>query len=222
MIATVVAHHTLNSAWDRPGLLEARDDVVSLFTGTLGYEHVDVLGLNPTQAQLTTELRRFSRSPQVEQYDMVAVYLGCHGARLDDGEHVLITADTDPGDVDDALPTAHLARKILKGTRVRRLLLMLDACYSGRGGNELAATALTRMTEPWTPDDDGGLVVMTSALPTDQAMVRAFPTLLREAVDSVATAGHAPPVLALDAVVAAMTPTHDDRASSTSASPSPR
>ncbi|MET9512024.1 hypothetical protein ABZX62_26845 [Streptomyces flavidovirens] len=35
-----------------------------------------------------------------------------------------------------------LTRTMLRGTRVRRVLLMLDACYVGQGGNQMAADAL--------------------------------------------------------------------------------
>jgi hypothetical protein len=70
--------------------------------------------------------------------DIVAVYVAGHGEVLEDsGDHVLLTGDTDPDDVADALPTAELARKMLLDTPIRRVLLMLDTCYSGRGGNEL-------------------------------------------------------------------------------------
>ncbi|MEU4805141.1 hypothetical protein [Actinosynnema sp. NPDC023587] len=131
----------------------------------------------------------------------MAAHLGCHGEILDDGtgERVLITADT--GDTDDALPTAKLARRILKGTNIRHLLLMLDTCYSGCGGNELTAAALTRY---WTAEDAAGLVVMSSTQPADQAEVGVFPMLLRAVVAAESTAGHAPPSLALDALADAM------------------
>ncbi|MGH3804863.1 MAG: hypothetical protein ACRDTD_32905, partial [Pseudonocardiaceae bacterium] len=104
----------------------------------------------------------------------------------------------------DALPTADLARKMLLGTPVRRVLLMLDACYSGRGGNDLTAAALTRMTQHWGDVQGSGLVVITSAQPAEQAQTGTFPRLLRAAVEGLPTAGRTPSVLALDTVVKAM------------------
>ncbi|MFF1915681.1 caspase family protein [Streptomyces sp. NPDC058239] len=206
LIATAVTAYPKAPAhleWDRPGLADARRRVIDLFTTHLGYEHVSDLGLNPTEAQLLTELRNFSKSPDRRPDDLLAVYIAGHGEVLDDGEHVLLTSDTDPDDIDDALPTLTLARKILRGTRVRRLLLMLDTCFSGQGGNELLS-AMARLKGRWNGDEEAGLAVLTSAQPGELAETGAFPELLGEAVRSLATAGYTPDTLALDAVVSAM------------------
>jgi hypothetical protein len=178
LIATAIAHYSYAPQWDRPGLLDARKEIIDLFTGLLGYQHVSDLGLNPTKDQLTAQLRAFCRSTQRRPDDMIAVYIAGHGEVLDDSQdHVLLTTDTDPHDIADALPTAELARKMLLNTPVRRVLLMLDACYSGRGGNELAAAALTRMTQHWGDNQGSGLVVITSAQPAEQAQTGTFHAL---------------------------------------------
>ncbi|MGV9345273.1 caspase family protein [Streptomyces spiralis] len=202
LIATAVSHYPNAPAeleWDRPGLAEARRKVVELFTDELGYKHVSELGANPTQHQLLKELRDFCISPDRRPDDVVAVYLAGHGDVLPNGDYVLLTADTSPDDLYDALLPATLARKILAGTKVRRLLLMLDTCFSGQGGNELLAT-MARLKSDWR-EEGTGLAVVTSAQPRELALTGAFPELLAEAVTSLATAGYAPPLLALDAVV---------------------
>ncbi|MEU6420140.1 caspase family protein, partial [Streptomyces spiralis] len=202
LIATAVSHYPNAPAeleWDRPGLTEARRKVVELFTDELGYKHVSELGANPTQHQLLKELRDFCISPDRRPDDVVAVYLAGHGDVLPNGDYVLLTADTSPDDLYDALLPATLARKILAGTKVRRLLLMLDTCFSGQGGNELLAT-MARLKSDWR-EEGTGLAVVTSAQPRELALTGAFPELLAEAVTSLATAGYAPPLLALDAVV---------------------
>ncbi|QFU88458.1 caspase family protein [Amycolatopsis sp. YIM 10] len=205
LIATAIAHYPNAPEWDRPGLVAARAEVVDLFTGALGYEHVSDLGLDPTRAQLTARLRAFCRSSDRRPDDIVAVYIAGHGEVLDGThEHVLLTADTDPADVADALPTAEIARKMLLDTPVRRVLLMFDTCYSGQGGNELTASAITSMTQRWGDERGAGLVVLTSAQPTEQAETGAFPRLLRKAVHGLPSAGYAPKVLPLDSVVQAM------------------
>src|SRR5271165_3682056 len=204
LIATAISHYPKAPQWDRPALAVARQEIVDLFTHKLGYWHVSDLGLDPTRDQLTQQLRAFCRSSDRKPDDLIAVYIAAHGEVLEEGrEHLLLTSETDPDDIADALPTAELARKMLLGTSARRVLLMLDACYSGRGGNELAAAALARMTESWT-GTGSGLVLITSAQPDEQAQTGAFPKLLQEAVDSMATAGYAPATLALDAIVNAM------------------
>jgi WD40 repeat protein len=205
LIAAAVAHYPKSPQWNRPALVEARDDVITLFTEDLGYQHVSTLGLDPTRDQLTTLLRTFCRDDARRPDDIVAVYIGSHGEVLEDSrEHVILTADVDPDDVEDALPTAELARKILLGTRVRRAFLMLDTCYSGQGGNELAAAAITSMTRNWGDDHGSALVVITATQPSEQALVGAFPRLLRDAVRALPTAGYNPATLPLDSIVKAM------------------
>ncbi|HEY8986245.1 MAG TPA: caspase family protein [Streptomyces sp.] len=205
LIATAVAHYANAPQWDRPGLVEARARIVELFTGRLGYTHVDDLGLDPTREQLTGRLRAFCRAPDRRPDDVLAVYVAAHGEVVEGSEdHVLLTSDTDPDDVADALPTVELARRMLLDTPVRRLLLMLDTCYSGQGGHEVTAAALTRTTRHWAGEPGTGLVVVSSAQPAEQASVGAFPRLLGDAVEDVSTAGHAPSALPLDSVVKAM------------------
>ncbi|MFF1611987.1 caspase family protein, partial [Amycolatopsis sp. NPDC058278] len=205
LIATAIAHHPNAPQLDRPGLVEARDEIIALFTDELGYEHVHTLGLDPTREQLTRLLRAFCRDGARHPDDILAVYITGHGEVLDDThEHVLLTADTDPDDVEDALRTAQLAQKMLQKTRVRRVLLMLDTCYSGHGGNELTAAAITATTHSWGDEPGSGLAVITSAQPAQQAGSGAFPRLLREAVHALPTAGSNPAALPLDALVTAM------------------
>lgn len=204
LIATAVSRYFRAPQWDRPALQEAREQIVDLFTSKLGYHHVSGLGLDPTREQLTQQLRAFCRSPDRRPDDLIAVYIAGHGEVLDEShEHVLLTSETDPDDIADALPTAELARKILLDTSARRVLLMLDACYSGRGGNELASAALAHMGTSWI-GPESGLTIVTSAQPDEQAQTGAFPSLFTAAVDSMSTAGSAPATLALSAVVAAM------------------
>src|SRR5664279_4729693 len=75
---------------------------------------------------------------------------------------------------------------------------------SGRGGDEVAAEALTGITRNWDTSISSGFVVVTSAQPAEQAETGAFPKLIGEAVDNLATAGRAPPMLDIGAVVTAM------------------
>ncbi|MGX1886716.1 hypothetical protein [Streptomyces sp. NPDC055287] len=212
LIATAVTRYPKapkHLRWDRPGLSDACDRVIGLFTGQLGYQHASALGLDPTAGQLTEQLRAFCTSPERHPEDLITVYIASHGEILEDGEHVLLTSDTDPQDIDDALPTLTLARKMLRGTKVRRLLLLLDTCFSGQGGNELAASALTRMNRQWGAEPGAGFVVVTSAQPNEQADTGAFPHLLEQAVSTLATAGHGPETLALSTVVQQMNDHHD-------------
>ncbi|MET9459955.1 caspase family protein [Streptomyces canus] len=212
LIAAAVSHYPKCAAWDRPGLVHARDQIIELFTEKLGYRHHTALGLDPTRVQLTDQLRAFCTSDERRDDDLVVVYLSGHGEVLEDGsEHVLLMADTDPADVTyTALPTADLVR-VLRGTRIRRLLLILDTCYSGQGGNELAAAALERLGAQWAQgQSNSGLVIVSSAQPRQQAKTGVFPDLLGKAVGSQATAGPAPAHLSISAVVQKMN-AHPDK-----------
>ncbi|MEU2058030.1 caspase family protein [Streptomyces bungoensis] len=206
LIATAVTKYTECPAWDRPELAEARGRIVDLFSQQLGYEHRTELGLNPTRDQLKNRLRAFCKSSDRREDDLLAVYVSCHGEVLDRiGEHVLYMADTDPGDVSHtALRTVDLARVTLLDTKIRRLLLILDTCYSGQGGNELAAAALDQVDAGWGKAPGAGLLVISSAQPHEQAMAGAFPRLFSEAVGNWATGGREPQALPVPTVVQAM------------------
>ncbi|MET9730469.1 caspase family protein [Streptomyces sp. NPDC006458] len=212
LIATAVARHSRCPAWDRPGLVQARERIIELFGRQLGYRHQSELGLDPTRAQLTDHLRAFCTAPDRREEDLLAVYISCHGDVLDhSGDHVLYTADTDPDDVAyTSLPTADLARVTLLGTGIRRLLLILDTCYSGQGGNELAAAALGRVSAGWSRSAGSGLMIISSAQPHQEAMAGLLPKLFTEAVGNWATAGQGPQALPVPTVVQAMND-HPDR-----------
>ncbi|MEU6258667.1 caspase family protein [Streptomyces sp. NPDC047043] len=212
LIAVAVSRYPKCAAWNRPGLVQARDQIIELFTEQLGYQHHTALGLDPTAQQLREQLRAFCTSDDRREDDLVVVYLSGHGEILEDGsEHVLLMADTDPADVPfTSLPTADLVR-VFRGTRVRRLLLILDTCYSGQGGNELAAAALERLgTQTAQSATSTGLVIVSSAQPHQQAQAGLFPHLFVQAVNSQATAGHAPTHLSVSTVVQQMND-HDDK-----------
>ncbi|MEV1117183.1 hypothetical protein AB0I91_19095 [Actinosynnema sp. NPDC049800] len=199
LVATAVTRHRHHHLWDRPTLTAARRDVIDLFTTRLGYRHLPDLGVDPTRDELAAGLRDMCspRAPDpLDERDMLAVYITCHGHVLEEtGEHVLITSDTHPDDLGDALSTSDLTAKLLRGTRVRRLLLMLDTCHSGRGGNEIAARALSLLTDTWGREPGAGMVVVASSQPNEEAVVGMFPRLLRDAVDAAAVAGHGPTTL---------------------------
>ncbi len=205
MVATAVTRHAHHPAWDRPALVKARQDIVDLFTDRFGYLHLTGLGLDPTRHQLAEGLRAVcspAAPDPIGERDMLAVYITCHGLVLDDtGEHVLITSDTHPDDLGDALSTVDLTARMLRGTKVRRLLLMLDTCQSGRGGNEIAAAALSRLTDTWGREPGAGMVVIASAQPREEAATGMFPRLLRDAVNAIPTAGHGPDTLNVQVLV---------------------
>ena len=176
--------------------------MVELFTGYLGYEHVPVIGLDPTWLQIQDALRDFCTSADRRPDDYVTVYLAGHGEILPVGdtgfEHVLLPADAVPGDLHRrAVKSADLAEWMLADTPVRRLLLIVDACFSGLGGLDFARNALARIGTParLSQRDGSGVVVVTATQPEQQAIAGAFTAAFGRAVRHQATAGHAPGAL---------------------------
>ena len=208
LLTGVVSRYHLEPSWNREELAEDLQRMVGLFTGELGYQHVPVMGLDPTWLQIQDALRDFCTSADRRPDDYVAVYLAGHGEILPVGdtgfEHVLLPADASPGDLRRrAVKSADLAEWMLADTPVRRLLLIVDACYSGMGGLDFARNALARIGTParLTEPDGAGVVVVTATQPAQQAIAGAFTTAFVRAVRSQATAGHAPGALSIDAVM---------------------
>ena len=208
LLSGVVSRYQLEPSWNREELTEDLQRMVDLFSGELGYRYVPVMGLNPTAWQIQDALREFCASTDRQDDDYVVVYLAGHGEILPVGdagfEHVLLPADASPDDLRRrVVKSADLAEWMLADTPVRRLLLIVDACFSGMGGMNFARNALARIGMParLTQTDGSGVVVVTATQPTQQAIPGAFTTAFARAIRSQATAGHAPGTLNIDAVM---------------------
>ncbi|MFI9584116.1 hypothetical protein ACIHCQ_20240 [Streptomyces sp. NPDC052236] len=203
LLATAVTTFGRWRDWDLPGLAAAREDIVRLFTERLRYQLFLGLGLNPSKAELEDQLKKVCRSPDLTAEDCVAVYIGTHG---DPGEgphgHRLLMQDTVHGDISGtSVSTESLAADMLRGTKVRNLLLMFDCCYAARGGNALMAAAHTEANLAGMGEPDRTVVVMNSARVGDVARPGVFPARLRAAVEDRATAGHGPEYLMINTLV---------------------
>ncbi len=208
LLTGVISRYQLQPSWNREELAEDLRRMVGLFTEELGYQHVPMMGLDPTWLQIQDALRDFCTSADRRADDYVVVYLAGHGEILPVGdtgfEHVLLPADASPGDLRRrAVKSADLAEWMLADTSVRRLLLIVDACYSGMGGLDFACNALARIGTPGrlTEPNKAGVVVVTATQPTQQAIAGAFTAAFARAVRSQATAGHVPGTLSIDAVI---------------------
>ncbi|MGN2638281.1 hypothetical protein ACTD5D_19220 [Nocardia takedensis] len=205
LIAVAVAEHSYGTEWDRPGLVQARAMMIELFTTTFGYILVPNLGVNPTAAQLLHELDAFCTSSDRRPDDIIAIYFTGHGERLPHTDaHVLYTADTHPSRTRLATTTAAVAHHILYETPVRRVLLMLDTCFSGKGGADFTTAALDEYTHHWDERPGNGVAVITSTQPHQMADAGQFPRLFTDAVNCLSTAGHSPETIAVQALVTKM------------------
>ncbi len=208
LLAGAVSHYRHDLSWDREELAGDLRQMIELFTGELGYEHLPLIGLDPTSRQIQDALRDFCTSDDRRPDDYLTVYLAGHGEILDVGttgsEHVLLPADAHPGDLRRrAIKSADLAEWMLAETAVCRLLLIVDACYAGRGGLDFARNALARVGSPAQlgRQDGSGVVVVTATQPAQQAVAGAFTAAFIRAVRNQATAGHGPESLTIPAVM---------------------
>jgi WD40 repeat protein len=207
LLTAVVSHYQNDPSLNREQLAADLQDIIQLFTSELGYQHVPGLGLDPTGQEIRDALRRFSKEADREPDDYVVVYLAGHGEILPAGEgyeHVILPADADPDDLRvRAVRTPELAQLLLGETGVRRLLVVIDSCYSGAGGRDFAREALAQMSPHArrTGDPGGALVVIAATMPKQQALAGEFAKAFSRAIHNPATAGHAPGSLDLGAVV---------------------
>ena len=210
LLTGVVSRYAFDAGWNREELAEDLERVVALF-GELGYEHVPLMGLDPTWLQIQDALRDFATSPARQPGDYVVAYLAGHGDVLPVGatgaEHVLLPADALPTDpYRRVIKSSDLAQWMLAGTQVRRLLLLMDTCFSGQGGIDFSQNAAA-WAGSWARPDDGagaGVVVISATCPRQEALPGAFTQAFARAVGGRAAAGHIPGRVPVDAVVSVM------------------
>ena len=215
LLTAVVSRYLRSPELDRPELADDVARLAGLLTKDFGYTHVPVGTASPTFAELRDGLRSFCRAPERRPDDLVAVYLACHGDVLNLGDFVLMPSDVDP---EDPLPLTVtpqvLADWLLRETKVRRLLLMLDTCYSGLGGQEAAQAAVRWVSQPGTVDRVG-VVLVTATHPWQMAQPGVFSCAFERAVTHLASGGYAQEDLPLDAVVGVINSDRDKPVSQT-------
>jgi WD40 repeat protein len=215
LLTAAMTRYPLGPELDRPELAEDVARIAGLFTRDFGYAYVGLLGDSPTYAQLRDGLRDFCRASEREPDDIVAVYLACHGAILDPDDFVLLPSDVDPNDlVPLAIRPEVLIDWLLRNTKVRRLLLMLDTCYSGQGGQDAAGAAVRWVNQPGAVERPG-VVLVTATHPWQEAQPGVFSRAFERAVGHLAAGGHAQEYLPIDAVVGVINGDHEKPSSQT-------
>lgn len=202
LIATAVARYHRSPGYDRPELARARKQVIDLFTGQLGYDHVSDLGLNPDRNTLLDQLDQFANDEDRRPDDIVAVYLTGHGELIGATRrrHMFFTSDADVDRPQQALPTSQIASVLLDGSKLNRVLLLLDTCHSGQGGRDAVLASLDDLGRTGGPNS--GIVVVAGSRPMQFAVAEAFPGLLTAAVETIAaTVENTAPTLELGAIV---------------------
>ncbi len=118
--------------------------VVKLFTSeTQGYKRVleDQIGLGDTAPNIKNALSRWFSSPERNASDCVIVYYAGHGDEVGNfGSHYLLTLDSVAQNLSStAIETSELVKCFFEGAgeRSANILLILDVCYAGQGGDQL-------------------------------------------------------------------------------------
>lgn len=108
---------------------DARGLAAVLENPQIGAFAVDV-ALDGHEGELTRRLARFFRDARRE--DVLLLHLSCHGIKDDRGELYFAAADTEI-DLPDAtaIPARWLDEQVMRSPS-RRILLLLDCCFSGR------------------------------------------------------------------------------------------
>jgi hypothetical protein len=81
-LAGAVSRYHHDPSWNREELGGDLQAMTRLFIDELGYEHVPLMGLDPTWIQIQDALRDFSTSADRQPEDFVVLYLAGHGEVL--------------------------------------------------------------------------------------------------------------------------------------------
>ncbi|HEX3585579.1 MAG TPA: TIR domain-containing protein [Candidatus Angelobacter sp.] len=211
LLAGAVSRYPYHPAWNRKGRLDELNQIVDVFTKDLGYEHVHVIGQDPTRQQIEDALRDFCMAPERSPNDYVALYLAGHAETANTGdEYLLLPADGVARDLRRrAIRSTNLAEWMLAETRVCRLLIMIDTSFSGqaRVDFERAATIWRGDTESsgvlGTPKESG-VVVVSATRPRERITPGAFSAGFARAVRKLANDSQPIRSLAIDSVIDAI------------------
>ena len=203
LLTCALAENDHHPDFNRPELADDVQRISELFINEFGYRHVP-LADSPRAEELLDRLREFCLSPDRQPQDYVVVYIAGHGETLGDGEHVLLARDTDPDDLyGKAIRTADLIRAAMAETRLRRLLLLLDTCYSGQGAADLSREALRRIDWPGPAHGDG-VVIVAAARPWQEARPGVFSSGFVRAARSPAAAGDSVLAISIGAILSVL------------------
>ena len=200
MVAAGTEHYQ-----DGDELTSVPEDVQKMagFFGRLGYrEQLPEIRHDPGSQALRRALSEWLNGPDRQATDTAVIYYSGHGdsqANL----FYLLTADSQENRyADTALRADYVLEALGETPKVRRVLLILDACYAGQGAFN-AADVAARMS-PWQSfrGDDEGVWVVAAASPKQEAQERLFTDAFLEAAGQLEqTTGTLQPYIGLEALI---------------------
>jgi len=87
------------------------------------------LSMNDTEAVVRRRLSSFFKNSGRE--DVLVLHIACHGIKDDDGNLYFATTDTETNDLLTTAVSAEFVKQLMDRTPSRRIVLLLDCCYSG-------------------------------------------------------------------------------------------
>ena len=148
--------------------------VVRLFTG-MGYEP-QLAGLrhDPTAAALREGIQEWFNHPDRSDSDILVFYYTGHGESTGP-RHYLLTRDSRSGYPTTAFSADFFLEVLGPQPLVRRVLLVIETCYSGQAALEAQKAALRQAYWRGTPAErDEGVWVVSASLPKEEASQYAF------------------------------------------------
>ncbi|GAA3475873.1 caspase family protein [Streptomyces yanii] len=211
-LAFGTAHYTHDELPGLPGVAKDLPTVLGALA-PLGYEPAPVFPrgrLDPrTPEDVVRPLLRWL-TDGIGDGDILLLYYSGHGQE-EGGAHYLMCSDSDPGPAEvrlSALAAHHLVElPVLKG--VRRLLLVLDACYAGRGAVDALEHAVrSKLALAHAPGADHRFLesfgVLSAARITEQAHDGAFSAALAHVLTDEARLGRRASHISLPELVRAL------------------
>lgn len=162
LIAAGTAHY--REFGELPSVPEDLRKIVGFFS-RVGYsEQLPEIRHDPSSAALRVALSGWLHASNRHAADTVVIYYSGHGD-IQAGYFYLLTADTRQGEYEaTAFPADSVLKELGEIPTVRRMLLIIDACYAGQGALE-ALTVAARMAsyQNFTGEDEGVWVVAATS-----------------------------------------------------------
>ncbi|GLH99928.1 caspase family protein [Phytohabitans aurantiacus] len=185
---------------DRLELVDAVRDVRRLFTAELGYQSVPGFEPDLNIDDVRRLLGEFLTDERRTEADTVVLYYTGHGL-VDGDEYLFPFPETTPDVWRTGLPSATLASWIFRGTQVCRFLVILDTCYAGAAGADLARESIRHLSRLAGPGKSPSVIVIAAARDRQYATSRAFTDGLLQAIRHPSAGGHEPQFLPIDSIM---------------------
>lgn len=172
----------------RPQLTAVVAKIKAAFSKDMQYElALENISDNPSSDQLRDELDDWLGDPQRGNDDWVVIYYTGHGEILDSGSLYLWTSNYKSGKhTSTAFLFSQLADMVAGRTasgenrRTKRILFILDTCYSGAGANEI----MEKIGRFFTHDSRSGMYyVLAASFPNEPALAGGLSNALLESLE---------------------------------------